>query len=53
MGGFSGMLDMFYILTKEVVTQVQTLIKTHQNTHLKAVHFSLCKLHLSENVLQL
>lgn len=36
-------MDVFYILTGVVVTQVCMFIKTHYAVHLKSVHFTDCK----------
>ena len=34
-----GMIELFYILIKVVIIQVNSIVKTHQTINLKCVHF--------------
>lgn len=41
-------MEMVYILTMVVFTQLYTFVKAHQTEHLKEVNFMVCKLNFNK-----
>lgn len=44
----SGTIEMFYMLSSVAITQVYTIVKTHQIEPLRSIHFILCKLNITK-----
>jgi hypothetical protein len=49
---FSELVEIFYVLICLVVTQMYTLIRSHQDIHLRWVHFIVYKLNLNKKFLK-
>lgn len=47
-GELSGVRNMLCLLTEEVVIWVCTFVESYQTVHVRAVHFTVYKLHLSK-----
>lgn len=47
--GLSGKMEMFNILIWVGITQKYAFVKTHQNVHLKSVHFSLWRIYIKQS----